>query len=105
MNDFDSWLLYGVTDASAIWRSLEVPVRHGDLPIYPQQFPSAKTPIFSYGLHHSHVSLFIDKGFTAHAIANRMGHEAIDITLRYAHLFPTMQEDTANVLDDERGGF
>ena len=58
-----------------------------------------------HDLRHSHVSLLIDKGFTALAIAERMGHEATDITFRYAHLFPTVQEDMANALDDERGGF
>lgn len=58
-----------------------------------------------HDLRHSHVSLLIDKGFTALAIADRMGHEATDITFRYAHLFPTVQEDMANALDDERGGF
>lgn len=50
-------------------------------------------------------TMLIDKGFTALAIAERMGHEATDITFRYAHLFPTVQEDMANALDDERGGF
>ena len=55
-----------------------------------------------HDLRHSHVSLLIDKGFTALAIAERMGHEATDITFRYAHLFPTVQEDMANALDDER---
>lgn len=58
-----------------------------------------------HDLRHSHVSLLIDKGFTALAIAERMGHEATGITFRYAHLFPTVQEDMANALDDERGGF
>lgn len=57
-----------------------------------------------HDLHHSHVSLLIDKGFIALAIAERMGHEATDITFRYAHLFPTVQENMASVLDDERGG-
>lgn len=58
-----------------------------------------------HDLRHSHVSLLIDKGFIALAIVERMGHEAADITFRYAHLFPTVQEDMANALDDERGGF
>ncbi len=58
-----------------------------------------------HDLRHSHVSLLIDKGFTALAIADRMGHETTDITFRYAHLFPTVQEDMANVLDDARGDF
>lgn len=58
-----------------------------------------------HDLRHSHVSLLIDEGFTALAIAERMGYEAADITFRYAHLFPMVQEDTANAFDDERGGF
>ena len=44
-----------------------------------------------HDLRHSHVSLLIDMGFTALAIADRVGHESIDITFRYAHLFPTRQ--------------
>ncbi len=41
-----------------------------------------------HDLRHSHISLLIDMGFTALAIADRVGHESIDITYRYAHLFP-----------------
>ncbi len=52
-----------------------------------------------------HVSLLINMGFTALAIADRMGHEATDITFRYAHLFPNVQDDMANELEEERGGF
>ena len=58
-----------------------------------------------HDLRHSHVSLLIDMGFSAVAIADRMGHESSDITFRYAHLFPNVQEDMANTLDNERGGF
>ena len=36
----------------------------------------------------SHISLLIDMGFSAVAIADRVGHESIEITYRYAHLFP-----------------
>ena len=55
-------------------------------------------------LRHSHISLLIDMGFTALAIADRVGHESIDITYRYAHLFPTRQTEMANKLDLERKG-
>jgi hypothetical protein len=41
-------------------------------------------------------------GFDAVAIANRMGHESIDITFRYAHLFPSVQNEMANQLNDLR---
>lgn len=55
-----------------------------------------------HDIRHSHVSYLIDKGFTALAIAERLGHEAVDITYRYAHLFPTVQNDMVNVMDEER---
>lgn len=56
-----------------------------------------------HDLRHSHVSLLIEMGFSALAIADRVGHESIDITYRYAHLFPTRQKEMANKLDMERG--
>ena len=37
-------------------------------------------------------------------IADRVGHESIDITYRYAHLFPTRQAEMADKLDMERKG-
>jgi len=48
-----------------------------------------------HDLRHSHVSLLIHMGYSAVAIAERMGHESIDITFRYAHLFPTVQRQMA----------
>lgn len=39
-----------------------------------------------HDLRHSHISLLIDMGFSAVAIADRVGHESIEITYRYAHL-------------------
>lgn len=59
-------------------------------------------PIRVHDLRHSHVSLLIDMGFSALAIAERMGHEAADITYRYAHLFPSVQADMARALDGAR---
>ena len=44
-----------------------------------------------HDLRHSHISLLIDMGFSAVAIADRVGHESIEITYRYAHLFPSKQ--------------
>ena len=61
-------------------------------------------PIRIHDLRHSHISLLIDMGFTALAIADRVGHESIDITYRYAHLFPTRQAEMADKLDMERKG-
>ena len=41
-------------------------------------------------------------GFSAVAIADRVGHESIDITFRYAHMFPSRQVDMAQRLNNER---
>ncbi len=54
-----------------------------------------------HDLRHSHISLLIDMGFSAIAIADRVGHESIDITYRYAHLFPSKQIEMADRLDME----
>lgn len=56
-----------------------------------------------HDLRHSHVSLLINRGYGAVAIAERMGHESIDITYRYAHLFPNVQEKMAEDLNALRG--
>lgn len=56
-----------------------------------------------HDLRHSHVSLLIEMGFSAVAIADRVGHESIDITYRYAHLFPSKQTEIADKLEIECG--
>ena len=60
------------------------------------------TKIRIHDLRHSHVSLLIELGFSAVAIADRLGHESIEITYRYAHLFPSKQNEMANKLEIER---
>ena len=55
-----------------------------------------------HDLRHSHISLLIDMGFSALAIADRVGHESIEITYRYAHLFPSAQQEMARKLNFER---
>lgn len=55
-----------------------------------------------HDLRHSHVSLLIEMGFSALAIADRVGHESVDITYKYAHLFPSKQQEMAQKLDMER---
>ena len=41
-------------------------------------------------------------GFSALAIADRVGHESVDITYTYAHLVPSQQLEMAQKLDMER---
>ena len=55
-----------------------------------------------HDIRHSHVSLLIDMGFTPVAIADRLGHESIEVTLRYAHLFPSKQTEMIERLEKER---
>ena len=54
-----------------------------------------------HDLRHYHVSLLISMGFSAVSIGNRVGHESVDITYRYAHMFPTEQTQMAKLLDEE----
>ena len=56
-----------------------------------------------HDIRHSAVSLLIDMGFSATAIADCVGHESIDITYNYAHLFPSKQTEMAEKLNMERG--
>ena len=57
-----------------------------------------------HDLRHSAISYLIELGFSALAIAERVGHESIDITYHYAHLFPSKQTEMADRLDIERMG-
>lgn len=54
-----------------------------------------------HDLRHSHISHLIELGFSAVAIADRVGHESTDITYHYAHLFPSAQIEMADKLDIE----
>ena len=51
---------------------------------------------------HGAVSHMNQQGYVG--IAERMGHESIDITYRYAHLFPTVQRQMAADLDTLQEG-
>ena len=55
-----------------------------------------------HDIRHSAISLLIEMGFSAVAIADRVGHESIDITYRYAHLFPSTQTEMADKLNNIR---
>ena len=55
-----------------------------------------------HDLRHSHISLLIEMGCSAVAIADRVGHESINITYNYAHLFPSTQADMADKLNNFR---
>ncbi len=49
-----------------------------------------------HDLRHSHASMLIEMGFTPLLIAERLGHDSVDTTLRiYSHLYPNKQADVA----------
>ena len=63
---------------------------------------SAKAKVKQIRIHdlrHSHVSLLISLGYSAVAIADRLGHESYNVTYRYAHLFPSTQKEMVHSLN------
>ena len=92
--------LYGVTDSDRIF-PISKSYLHHEMDRGTKAAGVKRIPIHS--IRHSHISLLIDLGFSAVAIANRVGHESIDITYNYAHMFPSTQLDMANKLNEERG--
>lgn len=57
-----------------------------------------------HDLRHSHVSMLIEMGFSAVDIANRVGHESVKVTYRYAHMFPNKYLMIAKKLNISRNG-
>ena len=52
-----------------------------------------------HDLRHSHVSLLINNGYSALEIAERVGHESINITYKYSHLYPNKKKQVAKTLE------
>ena len=56
-----------------------------------------------HDIRHSHVAYLIEKGVSPMAIAERLGHENVNITLgTYGHLYPNKQREIADILENER---
>ena len=56
-----------------------------------------------HDLRHSHASLLINMGYGPVEVAARLGHNALDVSLRYMHMFPSVQTDMADKLDKLEG--
>lgn len=66
----------------------------------------ANVPVIRiHDLRHSHVSLLINLGYSATAIAKRVGHSSVYITFHYAHLFPSIQQQMAQQLNNLKEGY
>lgn len=57
-----------------------------------------------HDLRHSHVSLLIHYGWNAVAIGARVGHSSAYITFHYAHMFPDVQGNIADSLNQIKKG-
>lgn len=53
-----------------------------------------------HDLRHSACALLIELGYSPVQIAERLGHESVTITERYSHLYPTVQRQMADRLND-----
>ena len=53
-----------------------------------------------HDLRHSACAALIELGFSPVQIAERLGHESATITMRYAHLYPSVQRTMADKLND-----
>lgn len=53
-----------------------------------------------HDLRHSACALLIELGYSPVQIADRLGHESVTITERYAHLYPNVQREMAGRLDE-----
>lgn len=53
-----------------------------------------------HDLRHSSCALLIDLGYSPIQIADRLGHESITITERYSHLYPSVQQQMADKLNE-----
>lgn len=53
-----------------------------------------------HDLRHSSCALLIDLGYSPIQIAERLGHESVTITERYSHLYPSVQRNMADSLNN-----
>ena len=54
-----------------------------------------------HDLRHTHASLLLANGISAKVIQERLGHARIETTINtYSHLFPSMQVEAANKVDE-----
>lgn len=58
----------------------------------------------THGLRHSFASHLVMRGVTLKAIQELLGHESIEMTMRYSHLSPDVKRDAVALLDRHGAG-
>ena len=53
-----------------------------------------------HDLRHSSCALLIELGYSPIQIADRLGHETSTVTERYSHLYPSVQRNMADKLNE-----
>ena len=91
-------MLYGIKKTDRIFSGISVHRLYSEMKRGAKEAGVKRIRI--HDLRHSHASLLINLGFSAVAIADRMGHENVEVTYMYAHLFPSKQGEIANQLHD-----
>lgn len=91
-------MIYGIKKKDRIFAGLSVYTLYREMERCSKDAGVKRIRI--HDLRHSHISLLIDMGFSAVAIGDRVGHESVEITYRYAHLFPSKQGEIAAQLNN-----
>lgn len=90
--------LYGCTDDTRLFSMAKCALYY---PMKKYSQAAGLPAIRLHDLRHSHVALLIEKNISPLVIAERLGHESIEVTLgTYGHLYPNKQQAVADILDN-----